>query len=252
MSSDDFQAKMASNHRAGFPLVTGPHFYRLFNLVRDYTMCSVERLYDLYKSVQYVNAASIPGAIVEVGVWKGGALALAALTSTDESRPREILGFDTFAGHSEPDLDEKDLWGKSQNERWKAETVHGKHGWAAVGRDEVASNLARLGVEPSNVQLIEGDVVETAAHWAGGGGLSQGIAILRIDVDWYPATRASLEHLYPSLGVGGVLILDDYGHHSGAARAIDEYFRDKPMRFSHVDYSCIVAVKMVESACHGK
>ena len=40
---------------------------------------------------------------------------------------------------------------------------------------------------------------------------------MRLDTDWYESTRHELEHLYPRLVPGGVLIIDDYGH--GRARA---------------------------------
>ena len=41
------------------------------------------------------------------------------------------------------------------------------------------------------------------------------IALLRLDTDWYESTRHELEHLYPRLSPGGVLIIDDYGHWAG-------------------------------------
>jgi len=36
------------------------------------------------------------------------------------------------------------------------------------------------------------------------------IAVLRLDGDWYDSTLVCLEHLYPLLSPGGLLILDDY------------------------------------------
>jgi len=33
-----------------------------------------------------------------------------------------------------------------------------------------------------------------------------------------------LEHLFPLLAEGGVLIIDDYGFWRGARRAVDDYF----------------------------
>ena len=49
------------------------------------------------------------------------------------------------------------------------------------------------------------------------------IALLRLDSDWYESTRHELEHLYPLLAPGGVLIIDDYGAWQGARRAVDEW-----------------------------
>jgi len=41
------------------------------------------------------------------------------------------------------------------------------------------------------------------------------ISILRLDTDWYESTLHELNHLFPRLSEGGVLIIDDYGHWLG-------------------------------------
>jgi hypothetical protein len=50
-------------------------------------------------------------------------------------------------------------------------------------------------------------------------------AFVHVDVDLYEPTRACLEHFYPRLPDGGVIVCDDYGapRFPGAARAWDEY-----------------------------
>ena len=72
------------------------------------------------------------------------------------------------------------------------------------------------------------------------------IAVLRLDTDWYESTRHELEHLYPRLAVGGVLIVDDYGHWQGARRAVDEYLAASGARLllSRIDYTGRMAVKI--------
>jgi hypothetical protein len=52
------------------------------------------------------------------------------------------------------------------------------------------------------------------------------IALLRLDTDFYESTRHELEHLYPRLVPGGVLLVDDYGRVPGCTRAVDEYFTE--------------------------
>jgi hypothetical protein len=69
------------------------------------------------------------------------------------------------------------------------------------------------------------------------------IALLRLDTDWYESTRHELEHLYPLLAPGGILILDDYGHFRGARQAVDEYFADEPVFLSRIDYTGRLVVK---------
>ena len=70
------------------------------------------------------------------------------------------------------------------------------------------------------------------------------ISILRLDTDFYESTKKELEILYPKLQVGGVIIVDDYGHWKGCKKAVDEYFRDKKnIFFQQVDYSGVIGVK---------
>ena len=72
------------------------------------------------------------------------------------------------------------------------------------------------------------------------------IAVLRLDTDWYESTRHELVHLFPRLAVGGVLIIDDYGHWKGARKAVDEYIAATGARLllSRIDYTGRMAVKI--------
>ena len=73
----------------------------------------------------------------------------------------------------------------------------------------------------------------------------ESIALLRLDTDWYASTRHELQHLYPRLATGGVLIVDDYGHWQGCRQAVDEYFASDPARplLARIDYTGRMAVK---------
>ena len=64
-----------------------------------------------------------------------------------------------------------------------------------------------------------GDVAQTLKTYR-----PEKIALLRLDTDWYESTKIELEVLYPLLVPGGILIIDDYGHFTGARKAVDEYF----------------------------
>jgi hypothetical protein len=49
------------------------------------------------------------------------------------------------------------------------------------------------------------------------------IAILRLDGDWYDSTIVCLEHLFPHVAEGGLIILDDYYAWDGCAKALHDY-----------------------------
>jgi hypothetical protein len=72
------------------------------------------------------------------------------------------------------------------------------------------------------------------------------ISLLRLDTDLYESTKAELEALYPMLTTGGILLIDDYGHFTGAKKAVDDYFRvpERKIFLSRVDYTGRVGVKL--------
>jgi hypothetical protein len=217
-------------------------FHELYQRCRPYTMTSIERLYGLYKCIEYVVTAEIPGDLAEFGVWRGGSCMLIAETLRQlGSIDRRILMFDTFAGHPRPDAErDVDIWENRAIDDWRRETKEGTVTWGAASLQEVRANLASTGYPSENLVFVEGLVEETAASHR-----PERLALLRLDTDWYESTRVALEEFFPRLEVGGVLIVDDYGHYKGQQQAVDEYFarQEKPLLFHRIDYSCRAAVK---------
>jgi hypothetical protein len=106
--------------------------------------------------------------------------------------------------------------------------------------DAVRDLLTSTGYPAERLHFVRGPVEETLPERAPGP-----LALLRLDTDWYESTRHELVHLYPLLGAGGVLIVDDYGHWEGCRRAVDEYFsaEAEPVLLNRIDYSGRIAVK---------
>jgi len=96
------------------------------------------------------------------------------------------------------------------------------------------------GFDPSRVHFVKGKVEDTLPSQA-----PERIGLLRLDTDWYESTRHELEHLYPRLVSGGVIIIDDYGHWQGARKATDEYLAGHrvPLLLNRVDYTARIGVK---------
>ena len=136
-----------------------PRFHEIYERCRVYTMTSVERLYALYKSVEYIVSAKVPGDVVEVGVWRGGSCMLIAetlLALGDSSR--RIFLCDTFAGHPRPDADKDvDLWGNRAIDDWHRHVGEDNHGnWGYVSIDEVRENLRRTGYPADKLEFVQG------------------------------------------------------------------------------------------------
>jgi hypothetical protein len=219
------------------------HTTKTIDAVRPYTMTSDQRVAALCDAVRYVVTNRIPGAIVECGVWKGGSMMAVARTLLELSdRSRDLHLFDTFEGMTAPTAEDVALTGESAadllaatTDREDAESV-----WCRAPLDVVKQAMASVGYERSKVHYIKGRVEDTIPAAA-----PERIALLRLDTDWYESTRHEMIHLFPRLCVGGVLILDDYGHWLGARRAVDEYLREHnvPLFLQRIDYTGRYAVK---------
>src|SRR4029077_10587503 len=80
-----------------------PGFAPLYEACRHATMTSVERLYALYKAVEYAVRAGVDGDFVECGVWRGGSVMMMALAlQRFGDAGRKLHCFDTFAGMPPP------------------------------------------------------------------------------------------------------------------------------------------------------
>jgi O-methyltransferase len=85
---------------------------RTIATVRAYTALSPERIVAVIDATKYLERYDIQGAIVECGVWRGGAMMAAARTLLEiGSEPRDIYLFDTFEGMTEPTEFDRDLNG---------------------------------------------------------------------------------------------------------------------------------------------
>ena len=134
-------------------------------------------------------------------------------------------------------MDELDVWGNGMRDRWLRE-MEANGSWCDVGMSEVRDNVASVCGSLDRLRLVKGRAELTIPVTR-----VDRVSVLRLDADWYEPTLIALRFLWPRLSSGGVLIVDDYGHHSGAARAVDEFFGRLRPKFTWVDYSCVVAVK---------
>jgi len=232
--------------RAAPPPALPPDFdvkaSEIIKAVRPYTMTSPERLFSLIEAVRYVARARIPGSLVECGVWRGGSMMAAALTLLEAGeRERELYLFDTFEGMSAPTAADVSIDGKSASALLEApRSTAPESAWCYATLPDVQAALSSTRYPAERLHFICGKVEETLPR-----STPASIALLRLDTDWYESTRHELEHLYPRLVPGGVLIIDDYGHWAGCRKAVDEYFaaRNIALLLNRVDYTGRIAIK---------
>lgn len=220
-----------------------PEFWPLYEACRHATMTSIERLYALYKAVEYAVRRDVPGDFVECGVWRGGSVMMMALALRRLGATRRIHCFDTFEGMPPPTNSDV------QHETGEAAAAilartpkrDGDYMWATAGLDLVRQNVHSTGYPTDLVSYHQGLVEETIPTNA-----PEGISLLRLDTDWYKSTKHELIHLYPRLARGEILILDDYGFWRGARQATDEYVAESDLNLflSRIDDTGRIAVKV--------
>jgi O-methyltransferase len=221
--------------------ILNKEFGHIIKQVSEYTMTSNERMFALYKAVQYIVKADIKGDFVEAGVWRGGSamiviLALKELGITD----RKIYMYDTYEGMSEPSEEDSNISNGAKASLKYFAMLGKEEKWAYASLEEVKTNISRLGYPQENLIYVKGKIEETVPEV-----LSEKIALLRLDTDWYDSTKHELEYMYPNLTAGGVLLIDDYGHWAGCKKAIDEYFTEhSPILLNRIDYTGRIGIKL--------
>jgi O-methyltransferase len=221
---------------------------RIIERALPFTMTGARRLQALVDAVRYCQRRGLPGAFVECGVWRGGSCLAMILTLQELGiDDRDVYLYDTFEGMTEPGELDVSRFEEPARVTWQRAQSEGDDAWAwmfakdEMTREESVRRLLESTAYPAErIHLVRGPVEETIP-----GARPDPIALLRLDTDWYESTRHELEHLYPPLVSGGVLIIDDYGHWEGATRATDEYFAAHgPLPLlNRVDYAARIAVK---------
>lgn len=225
-------------HRVGrgqFPDIRENFFWETFNRYKPYTCLSLERFYNIYKSIEYIARAGIRGDLVECGVFLGGSiLGAAQFAQHFGMKDCRFYIYDTFAGFPVNTV-EKDISGTSYDLS-TLQVFNNRF------RHIVERNIAESGIDASRFVLIEGPVEETLKEATNIGEISY----LRLDTDYYESTMVELTLLYPRLSRGGVLIIDDYGHFEGARAAVDDYFSrsTSPPFLQRTDYTGRCGVKV--------
>ena len=180
---------------------------KLFNRYRDYTMIPSDFFVanlDLCHAYRHVA-----GSYVECGVWRGG---MSAAIAEVLGKERDIHLFDSFEGLPPA----RAIDGKEAI-AWQQDTSSPGY-YDNCAADEQFAIQAMKPAGHSRYTLHKGWFDKTLS-----GALKQPIGILRLDGDWYDSIMVCLDQLFPLIGEGGVVVLDDYYTWDGCARAVHDY-----------------------------
>lgn len=168
-------------------------------------------LCDLYRQIR-----TVPGAIVEAGVFRGGSFTLWAMLRhlLETEHARALIGFDTFDRFpaAERDADQHIV-----------DHIDRTAGLDCIGTDQLMSTLAARGRGlDHNVQLIAGDVTSTVPTYVEQNP-QLAISLLMIDTDLHAPAVTCLTHLVPRVTRGGIVVVDNFGVFPGETDAVREY-----------------------------
>jgi O-methyltransferase len=200
------------------------------------TMTGLVRLDDLQHCVETVVRDSVAGDLIEAGSWRGGSSILmrAALDSLG-AEDRTVWVADSFQGFPAPD--------PTPNQDGSGSAYAGSlapylaaFDYLAAPLDEVQESFTRLGCT-RGVKFVPGFFDHTLPLLAGD---DRQWSVIRLDCDTYDVTLLALRCLYPSLSVGGYLIVDDYLDIDECRHAVDDFRREHSIHepLEQVDWSC--------------
>lgn len=162
------------------------------------------RLYCLISSIDDLRQRNVPGAVAELGVYKGATAKLLSLLMPD----RDLYLFDTFAG-----FDARD----TASDPSAAAPGHYKGSLSEV--QDFVGTEKRIHYCPGVFPDTTTSVPDT-----------ERFSLVHLDCDLYEPTKAACAFFYERLSPGGLLVVHDYhsGCWPGVKQAVDEFFTDKP------------------------
>lgn len=178
--------------------------------------------YDLYKSI-----ISLPGHVVELGVYKGASLVRLATfrNNLENDFSRKIIGFDAFGKfptdnlHMDADLSFVDSFEKA--------------GGDGLSAEDLQALLKRKGFQ--NIELVKGNVFDTVPDYLNKNPETR-IAFLHLDMDVREPTDFALDHLYSRVVPGGLVVFDDYNAVAGETEAVDDFIARNKLKLEKTSH----------------
>jgi O-methyltransferase len=200
------KAVRSGAHQLAYPVSTyapwqaDEEFERVYRVAKRNTMVDVWRCYELWSLLGELQ--HVPGAILEVGVRRGGSGAIMARRAEELGIADPVILCDTWEGVVK--AGEVDTY-----------YSNGRHEAPREAVEELIGNL-RL----DNVELLQGVFPEQT----GDAIADRKLRLCHIDVDVYQSAKDVFDWAWGRLSAGGVAVFDDYGFPAtpGVTKFVDE------------------------------
>ena len=164
------------------------NFIEVFSKVQTHSMVDRYRCYELWDLVN--QSAKVNGALIEIGVWRGGTGALIAKQASLCNISDPVYLCDTFQGVV-----------KASNK--DASYRGGEH---SDTEEEIVKRLVKR-LNLRNVTILKGifpeETGDKIAH--------EKFRFCHVDVDVYNSAKDIVDWIWPRMSIGGILVFDDYG-----------------------------------------
>jgi O-methyltransferase len=183
------------------PWLSDNEFNNIYNQVENYTLLGKLKSYVLWELVKETN--SLKGAIIEVGVWRGGSGLLIGKQAGHSINSSTLYLCDTFTGVVK--TGEKDTFYKG-----------GEHANTSI---EIVEELFKK-FEVKNIKILKGIFPEETCNFIN----DAVFKFCHIDVDAYQSTKDIFEWIWPKMVTGGIILIDDYGYYrcDGVIKFVNE------------------------------
>lgn len=200
-------AKKAEGYESVLPTATyapwllDKEFKKTYRLIKEYSFIDKYRCFEFWQLV--AESAKLKGALIEVGVWRGGSAALIAKRARMVGIKKTVYFCDTFTGVVKAGKLDSGYKG-------------GEHADTSV--KTVKKVIKKLKIK--NTQILKGIFPEETGHSVA----AEKFRFCHIDVDVYQSAKEALEWLWPRVVIGGIVVFDDYGFYgcNGVTRFVNE------------------------------
>lgn len=180
-------------------------------------------------------ASTVPGFLVECGVFKGTSFMRFAIMRQllGGMGSAKLVGFDVFSDDFPDTAFDED---QAQRVHWIATA-----GGSSIGKDQLEGILQSKGID--NFELVAGDATTTVPAWARENPGAR-ISLLNIDIDFYEPTKTVLEHLFDRVCPGGVVLFDNYSgegstgsSYHGDTAPVDEFIQSRGLKIKRFAFA---------------
>ncbi|MEQ9411243.1 MAG: TylF/MycF/NovP-related O-methyltransferase [Fuerstiella sp.] len=202
-------------------------FIDAYDQIQNHTLVDKYRCYELWQLTE--QAAKLPeGALLEVGVWRGGTGALIARKAQDCGITDNVYLCDTFTGVVKAGEHDHTYSG-GEHEDTSREVV-----------EQLAGRMQLM-----NVEILQGIFPDDTAHHVA----EQKFRFCHIDVDVYQSAKEVNQWVWDRLVPGGIVVYDDYGFQAcdGVLQCVEEQRQLKDRIVLHNLNGHAVVIKLASS-----